>query len=86
MNYIVIFQPKKFYLLSSSNDEDSTKGEALPQNVSHEAVPKSPQAVHPHAKTQERQETHLPLTGPIKTPLQSTQTHQNLSLKSLMQT
>lgn len=74
-------QLKRFYLLSSSNDEDSTEDEALSQNVSHEAVLKGPQAVQPHADTQECQETHLPLTGPIKTPLQGMQTNQNLLIK-----
>lgn len=77
---------QKYSLLSSSNDEDSTEDEALPQNVSNEAVLKGPQAVQPHADAQERQETHLPLTGPIEMPLQGTQTNHNLSMKSFMQT
>lgn len=67
----------KFYLLSSSNDEDPTKDKALSQNISHEAPLKGPQAVHPNANTQERHETQLPLTGPIKTPLQCKHTNQN---------
>lgn len=60
---------QKDSLLSLSNDEDPTEDKTLSQNVSHEATLKGPQAVHPHPNTQERQETHLPLTRPIKTLL-----------------
>lgn len=63
------------HLLSSPNDEDPTEDKALSQNVSHEAILEGPQAIHPHPDTQEREETHLPLTGPIKAPLQCKQTN-----------
>lgn len=59
-----------FYLLSSSNHKDSTKNKSLSQNISHEALLKGPQAVHPHPRTEECQQTHLPLTGSIKALLQ----------------
>ncbi len=64
------------YLVCSSNDEDPAEDKALSQNVSHEAVPKGPEAVRPHTDTEETQKTHPPLTGSIKTPLQSGQTKQ----------
>ncbi|TNN84824.1 hypothetical protein EYF80_004869 [Liparis tanakae] len=74
-----------FYLLSSANDEDPTEDKALSQNVSHEAPLKGPQAVQPHPDAQEREKTHLALTGAIKTPLQ-TKTDKQEALKSFMET
>lgn len=66
-----------FYLLSLPDDKDPTKDKTLSENISHEAIPESPYAIHPHSNTQECQETQLPLTRPIKTSLQA---YRNASL------
>lgn len=60
---------QKDSLLSLSDDEDPTEDKALSKHISHEAIPEGPQAAHPHPDTQEPQQTHLPLTGSIKTSL-----------------
>ena len=67
---------KKLHLLSSSDDEDATKDEALSQNISHEAFPEGSQTTQPHPDAQEPEEPHLPLTRPIKPSLQTNRTEE----------
>lgn len=67
--YGVTMTVQGLYLLSLSDDEDPTEDKALSKHISHESIPEGPQAAHPHPDTQEPQQTHLPLTGSIKTSL-----------------
>lgn len=71
--------PHSFYLPFTPNDKDTSEDEAFAKDVAHEAVSEGPQAAHPHSNSQEAQKTHLPLTGPIKTPLWGTQTNTSLN-------
>lgn len=59
----------RFYLLFTPDDKDTPEDKAFTENVTLEAAPEGPEAVHPHSDPQEAQKTHLALTGPIKTPL-----------------